>query len=142
MGGEAGGDGAAGRVVEDSGWAGLAVGELGSGVWEVNGGGVKEGRGRGRGGGFLRCRRRRRRGGGQRRGGAGAEEGKSGSGGGDERLRKMMLLLFSFFYPATRYEAEGVSTEPYLETPPPLRRSLLRVINYHPNTYVLFFFFC
>ena len=71
---------------------------------------------------------------------AGAEEGKSGSGGGDERLRKMMLLLFSFFYPATRYEAEGVSTEPYLETPPPLRRSLLRVINYHPNTYVLFFF--
>ena len=44
MGGEAGGDGAAGRVVEDGGWAGLAAGELGSGVGEVSGGGMKEGR--------------------------------------------------------------------------------------------------
>ena len=44
MGGEAGGDGAAGRVVEDGGWAGPAAGELGSGVVEVSGGGMKEGR--------------------------------------------------------------------------------------------------
>ena len=44
MGDKADGDDAAGRVVEDGGWAGLAAGELGSEAGEVSSGGRKEGR--------------------------------------------------------------------------------------------------
>ena len=82
MGGEASGDGAAGRVVEDGGWPGPAAGELGSGAGEVSSGSRKEGRVgvavlAGVGGDA---------GEGEVGGGAGAEQG-AGSGGGDERRR-------------------------------------------------------